>query len=115
MQRVVTEALGKRALDEMLETIRAAGELRCDPPLFEQRAWSRTVEKGFCTGDLTEIDALVVSGTAIRAFSYSHSYGDNDGGPGLLLTFDAFLDPACPQRVTFAECLTRVDAYLRGA
>lgn len=97
----------------MLAAIEALGEVATEEVGYDVRTWSLSIERGFCAGDLTDVDGLTVSAAGVEVVGYTHSYGDNRGTPRLLTPAE-LLDPGCAIRATFAECLPRVDAYLRA-
>ena len=112
-RRVVELMLGVAAVEQLIAQIAARWDLRTEEPHCEHRTWSRGVEAGFCPGDLEFVDTLMVTTRGVRANSYDHSYGNRGTETDQLVTSAQFLDPSCPLRATFKECLPRIDAYLQ--
>lgn len=114
-QRVVAEYLGADTRDAIVAAIRTIRVRDGETPAMDTRTWSRTIGRGFSTGDLDDVDWVVVCTDEVRGGGYTHSYGDRSDEASWAVSLADFADPACVHRTIVASCLPRIDGYLRLA
>jgi hypothetical protein len=112
-RRTVRALFGGPVSEDIVAAVRAAARSGGGDADADTRTWSRTIGRGFCSGDLDDCDELAVSDDGVRGESWTHSYGRRSREEAWRLSFAAFLAPSCARRSVFADCLPRIDEEVR--
>ncbi len=111
-RRIVVAYLGEDALGSITAAVRAARRRDGEEPATEVRSWARTIGRGFCPGDLDEVEVVTVREDGVRGEGYSHSYCDRSGEWSWFVSRADFVRAECACRASCADILPRIDGYL---